>query len=200
MKNFWFDYTDVKFEKKLSIALWMGCTTALRRPELAARVYDVIYVFENVTIFKNELCCGIPSFYAGDVEGYLKSLQRIIAMIQDKKIKVIVSPCPSCVRALRELPKIFNISLPFKVFHVVEYLWDILSKRNFDLKTNRRIVATYYDPCGLGRHLGVFKEPRLIISSINNVELVEMKKSLNESRCCGSRGLYLGLIQIELLT
>ena len=47
---------------------------------------------------------------------------------------------------------------------------------------------TYQDPCHLGRHAGVFEEPREVIKSIPGVTLVEMPRNREKSRCCGAGG------------
>jgi len=49
-------------------------------------------------------------------------------------------------------------------------------------------TVTYHDPCHLGRHVGVFEEPRKVIKSMPGVKLVEMKRNRKEQRCCGAGG------------
>ena len=49
-------------------------------------------------------------------------------------------------------------------------------------------TVTYHDPCHLGRHVGVFEEPRNVLNSMPGVKLVEMERNRNEQRCCGAGG------------
>ena len=49
-------------------------------------------------------------------------------------------------------------------------------------------TVTYHDPCHLGRHVGVFEEPRKVIKSMPGIKLVEMKRNRKEQRCCGAGG------------
>ncbi len=44
----------------------------------------------------------------------------------------------------------------------------------------------------MGRHMGVYDEPRSLIASVPGVELVEMYSNREHSLCCGGGGGVLG--------
>jgi heterodisulfide reductase subunit D len=45
--------------------------------------------------------------------------------------------------------------------------------------------ATYQDACRLGRHLGVYEEPRALLRA-SGLDLVEMERTQRSSLCCGT--------------
>jgi heterodisulfide reductase subunit D len=49
---------------------------------------------------------------------------------------------------------------------------------------------TYHDPCDLGRHAGVYEEPRRVLREAG-VELLEMATNREYSTCCGMGGLLM---------
>ena len=47
---------------------------------------------------------------------------------------------------------------------------------------------TYHDPCYLGRHNGIYEEPREALRRVPGLELNELPDSREDSLCCGGGG------------
>jgi Fe-S oxidoreductase len=79
----------------------------------------------------------------------------------------------------------------FKLNVEVMHLTELLSKNGRKIlesrakSTNKRV--TFQDPCRLGRHLGVYEEPRQIIEMLG-LDLVEMQRAGRDGLCCGTNG------------
>jgi len=59
--------------------------------------------------------------------------------------------------------------------------------------SNVPMRVSYHDPCGLGRHCGVYESPRKVLGAIPGLQLVEPDLSRERSRCCGGGGGFWGV-------
>ena len=87
-----------------------------------------------------------------------------------------------------------------EVIHFTEVIWDMLKNEKILFRSGSKKKVTYHDPCYLSRRLGILDEPREIIRSVPNVDLVEMDRSRENTLCCGGggSGLFLELPGIDL--
>tara|TARA_B100001758_G_scaffold247628_2_gene266251 strand:+ start:3978 stop:4730 length:753 start_codon:yes stop_codon:yes gene_type:complete len=119
---------------------------------------------------------------------FLFQMQAImnIEVMNAYNVKRIVTTCPHSYNTIKNEYK--GLGGDYKVQHHTEFISELLSKGNLDIKANlsgKRV--TYHDPCYLGRANNVYDPPRELIKSLG-VELVEMKRNKRRSFCCGAGG------------
>jgi heterodisulfide reductase subunit D len=65
---------------------------------------------------------------------------------------------------------------------------ELISKKKLTLVNKVPALVTYEDPCHLGRGMGIYEDPRIVLRAIPGVKLVEMYPTKHAAWCCGSCG------------
>jgi Fe-S oxidoreductase len=105
-------------------------------------------------------------------------------MFKSLEIERMFTVSPHCFNA-------FKNDYPRNGMQVQHYSQVLAEKAGRgELKFSQRLekTVTYHDPCYLGKHNGIFDEPRSILKTIPGVTLVEMDRSREKSLCCEGGG------------
>jgi Fe-S oxidoreductase len=133
-----------------------------------------------------EVCCGESVRKAGN-ETLFRHLARenIKTFIESGVRKILVSS-PHCYHAFKNEYSEFKVN--FEVVHVSQYLFELMSEGRLKLTGEYAKKVTYHDPCYLGRHNGIYEEPREVLRKVPGLELREMVEARGDSLCCGMGG------------
>lgn len=177
------------FAEGMELLYFVGCYYAydprLKKAAVAtARVLERAGVDFGVLGTK-ESCCGESIRKTGGEELFKVLARENIKTFIDHGVRKILVASPHCYHTfVREYPELM---VRFEVVHLSQLLRELLASGR--LRPARRLErrVTYHDPCYLGRHHGIYDEPREVIERLG-AELVELPDSRAQSLCCGGGG------------
>lgn len=131
-------------------------------------------------------CCGESVRKLGHESTFQGLAQNNISLFNEVGVTRIVVNSPHCYHAIKnEYPEFGG---NFEVMHLTQYLAELLAKGRLRLTKQLDKKVAYHDACYLGRHNGIYDEPRQVLESIPGLELVEMYNHHDNSLCCGGGG------------
>lgn len=172
---------DRERNRKAEVVYFMGCVGQYREEEVTGEVLDLLDRINVDYTLIDEVCC------AGVLEDIGQPANTDLAQINLELIhatgaKTVVTGCPKCMLTFKHKPQYAGLSQAgVEVMHLSQFLAGF----NFGVTTDK--VVTYHDPCDLGRHSGIYDDPRKIIAGIAP-NFKEMPHNREQAICCGAGG------------
>lgn len=187
----WFP-EEIKVMESAETAYYAGCTGAYcAMPMVKGDVLVLAASGEPFTMLppEEEVCCGFPLFITGQHDMLEDLTVRLVNAYKERGVKQLVCSCPCCVNIMaRDWPLFYGKELPFKIRHITQFVDNALKSGKLKFKKSLKEKIIYHDPCYLSRGVGIIKEPRSILGSIPEVELLEFDRHGVDTRCCGAGG------------
>lgn len=174
------DFERVR-NRKAEYVYFIGCVGSYREDEPTMAALDLLDRLKVDYTLIDEVCCsGVLEDVGFSIKEHLA--EKNMALILETGAGTVITGCPYCFRTFNDKLQYSRLrEAGVKVVHITQFLQDF----GFGVKTDKRV--TYHDPCDLGRHCGIYEEPRNTIRKIAT-DFVEMPDNRENALCCGAGG------------
>lgn len=184
----WAKSLDVKTFTENSDLLYFSCCVPCYDANIRGLAQATVGILKKAGVDfgilgTKESCCGEAVRKAGNESLFQSLAEKNIAAFRENGVKNILVSSPHCYHTFKnEYP---GFGGNFNVIHYTQYLAQLIDEGKIKPTKEFKKKVAYHDPCYLGRHNGIYEEPRKVLGSIPGLELVELPDHHEDSICCG---------------
>ena len=178
----------------MQVALFVTCLVDLMRPRIG---FAAITLLQDagcqVHVPAKQTCCGQPAYNNGDFNRARTIARGVIEAFES--FPYVVAPSGSCAGMLRHhYPRLFENdrdwlprarNLAQRTHELSEFLTDVAGVSQVRSRFDN--VVTYHDSCSSLREMGVSRQPRQLLRTVQGLELRELA---DREECCGFGGTF----------
>jgi Fe-S oxidoreductase len=189
---------DLRVAEKGDVLLFVGCSPQLdtifedRGLNLVDTARSAVSIMNHMgiepVVSPAEKCCGHDLNWCGDEKNLVKLMKHNVRIIKDAGAKTVVFTCPECMRTFDLDYQDFLGDFDFGMVHISEFVSKAIEDGKLEFPDSPALSVTFHDSCRLGRHLGLYEEPRDVLAKIPSVSVADLEKNREASTCCGVSG------------
>ena len=177
---------------KCDYLFFAGCTPAFD-PALQHEIVNTVKILKKAGVKvgilgDKEICCGSPAIRVGDRSVFFDLVKRNIETFKSAGVKKIITHCAGCHHTLKyDFPEVPGMpEIDYEILHVTQVLEKLVADGTIKFTKPVPMTVTWHDPCHIGRHCGIYEEPRNILKAIPGLRLIEMERIKDQGWCCGA--------------